>query len=522
MKRLFFIILIILYGFSCTGKKTEDEPGNNKRENAEEIKSGQVIKGTYFSKSGKDIDYMFIRTDSPLMMQGKLSGVKGVDAIIYLYRKGDKKPFKVINDTLSSLGEVFGPLYIDRPGVVIAIRPSKNVNREEYEDLSYEFSVSTFSAMSFSEIEPNDDFKHAQNLTNSINGYYSNVYINATDNLKRDIESDYFYINLDEEKKYRLSVELSDVGGVDPVLRVYNSSYEKILTVDEKGVSQGETVKSFGVEGPGKVYFSVTAKDYKINEKEYYELEVETKEYENKYEFEPNDTIEKASNIKEEITYGEFTQKEDIDYYEIQNQLEYPVVFSSVITPSRSGNIEVVLYDQKQKEQATFNDGKNEDLESIANRVIPAKSSYFMKVTLSSDSSFDETVPYTIRKKMSSLSDIYETEPNDTKNSANDFLPESNMIGYINPNSDIDYYKVKLDKQKKMRIMADGIDGCELNLRTTDGAGYVTDKAVSKNMSSGVTLVSILEPNSLVLLSCQKSEKNLYKIPYKLTLQSLE
>ncbi len=522
MKRTILILIFIsaIVGtLSCSGKKSEDEPENNERATAQEIRGGQIMEGNYYSSTGRDVDYYFIRTQDPIMVTGKITGVKGVDPEILLFRKGEKNPFKIINDTLSSLGETFAPLYVESPGVVMAIRPRKAVNQEEYKKLGYEFSVSTFSAPGNSEKEPNDNFESAQMMEESISGYYSNVYLYHQDGRGREIESDYYSLELKNPIKYRLTVKLSEVGGVDPVVRIFDQGKEKVLTLDDKGVSQGESLESYGMEGPGRIYFSVTAKDYKINEKEYYELYVTANEYENKFEFEPNDTMEKASLIQEEKTRGEFGQKEDIDWYEVKNEMDYPLNLNLRMEPEERADLSADLYDEKKKKIAAFNDGKSEELEAIANRIIPPRSSYYLKLFLAEGSAFEGDNGYTIEKSLTNLVDLQETEPNDTKDSADDISLDATMVGYMNPNTDTDYYRLRSEATQKSRIMVDGIDGCAMQVRTTDRSGYVTEKKNSTDLSSGVSLHTVLEPDSLVIVNCTRTTRNLHKLPYKIVIQ---
>ncbi|GEM_PF-1524801 len=522
MKRTILILIFIsaLVGtLSCSGKKSEDEPENNERATAQEIRNGQIMEGSYYSATGRDIDYFFIKTQEPVMVTGKMTGVKGVDPEIMLYRKGEKNTFKIINDTLSSLGETFAPIYVESPGVVMAIRPRKAVNQEEYKKLNYEFSVSTFSAPGNSEKEPNDNFESAQMMEESISGYYSNVYIYHQDGRGREIESDYYSLELKNPIKYRLTVKLSEVGGVDPVIRIFDQGKEKILTLDAKGVSQGESLDSYGIEGPGRIYFSVTAKDYKINEKECYELYVTANEYENKFEFEPNDTMEKASLIQEDKTRGEFGQKEDIDWYEVKNEMDYPLNLRLRMEPAERADMAAELYDDKKKKISLFNDGKSEELEAISNRIIPPRSSYYIKLFLAEGSALEGDNGYTLEKSLTNPVDMQETEPNDTKDTADDISLDATMVGYMNPNTDTDFYRLRSEATQKSRIMVDGIDGCAMQVRATDKSGYVTEKKNSANLSSGVSLHTVLEPDSLVIVNCTRTTRNLHKLPYKIVIQ---
>ena len=270
---------------------------------------------------GRDIDYLFLPVEKGHMIRGELTGVKGIDGIILLYKPDVKKPFKIINDSQSSLGEQFGPLWIDPPGVLIAIHPRRNVNQNEYQELYYQFRANVFAPSTPIEYEPNDSIDEAQEITQgSILGYFSNVFASP-----KKLERDFFLIKIEEDKKFSIKADLSGVQGIDAIMRVYDAKGEKLKVIDERGVGQGETLLSYGVQGPSKLYLSVNAKDHKINMHQYFELKISKAEYESKFELEPNDTKQKASILKENETFGEISDRHDVDFYRFVNENTWPV-----------------------------------------------------------------------------------------------------------------------------------------------------------------------------------------------------
>lgn len=513
------VVLSLSLFTACSGDLSEKEPENDKRKNAQQIKSGQIFRGTFYSGKGTDTDFVFLRVSGNAMIKGELSGVKGIDSEIRLYRKGRAAPFKIINDQLSSLGEKFGPILVEEPGVVIALKTRKPVNQSQYTDLPYQFKVNTFSPPQPVEREPNDSYAEAQQIDENITGYYSNVYISSTGGERKEVERDFFFVELTEEKKYRIQIDLTGVAGVDPVLRLFDYKKNLLKVVDDKGLGQGETVPAYGVEGPDRLYMSVTAKDYRINENEYYQLEVDTSEYENKYEFEPNDSREKASDLTEEETMAEISDAGDIDWFQYQNRQQWPVILRVELVPERSFNPVLELYNSRGAKIHKFNNGEPEENEGISNRVLKPDQVIFLKVT-SVEHSVDGPAEYLLKLNSDQLVDVNEVEPNDRPPQANEILPDSTVVGYINPNKDFDYFKVKIDKQQRFKVLLDALPDCRLSLKVADRKSAVFDKAGSERAGEGISLTTVLEPGGFIQISCEKALSNLYKTPYKLTIQS--
>ncbi len=512
-------LIFILQNSSCRGDLREAEPQNNQRETAQLLPSGATVKGTWYSPQGRDIDCYQYHTSEPRMVRGTLSGVKGVDPEIYLYADGAAEPFKIINDGLSSLGENFGPLLVHPPRLLICLQPVHQINQPEYRSLEYEFSATLFQPPRFVEQEPNDLPAQANSLENTIVlGYYSTGLSGRDERGVELLERDFFVLDFPDDKRYRIKIELTGVSGIDPILRLHDSSGSEIRLIDERGQNQGEILPSYGFQGPGQAYISITAKDRKINMQEYYELKVTNSEYENNYEFEPNDRFDKASTLSEEKTYGELADAGDVDIFQLKNQAEYPRQYSILVRSEAKVNLQLETFFAERQRRNIFNDAGVGAPEGIANLQLSSEESIYLKVS-AVDSSSGFPAPYVIEMAYAPPVDFTETEPNDSVRQANDILTDSTMIGYINPNADIDVYRTANETRQTFKILLDGIPGCRLLLRIADKTGAVYEKREGRSDGEGISFTGDLEPKSYLMVSCARANENLFRRPYKLTLQ---
>jgi len=513
----FAILILSISSLSCSGELKENEPENNKRENALELKSQQKVKGTYFSQKETDKDFYFIRADKVQVVSGKLKGIKGIDSKISLYRKGEKKPFKVINDARSSLEEVFGPIKIEAPGVIVKVEPSRKISNPSYEDLYYELELNMFSPSIPIEVEPNEDFNSATEIKeNSITGYYSNSLTSS-----RKIERDFFSKTIKEEKKVRLKFSLTGVASIDPILRIYNQNKKLIKQIDELGFGQGEELSSLGVVAPAKLYIRVMAKDGKVNLLDYYELKIEQSDHKADYEFEPNDTMKRATLLSEDKTSADVSDKNDIDFFLIANDKPWPVNLMVYVQPEEGLDLKLQLFSFANKRIQTYDDSKKEEVEGISNYYLGLKQKVYLKV--SPMHFFSATaIPYQIQLQKEQLVEFREIEPNNTAGSANEITPSSTYMGFINPNQDLDYYKLKLDEANNYKLMLEGVKGCVLQLAVTDKKGYIISTRKSSKKGNGISLRHKMIPGNLIRLKCIRSAKSLFKSPYSLTVKLAE
>lgn len=502
---------------ACRSELYEKEPENDTQAGSTVIGSGQKIKGSYYKPKGTDKDYYRIGTNKATMLSGEISGVRGVDPILFLYQIDKPKPIKIINDAQSSSGETFGPLLIQPPGAYLLVTSIKPMNNPEYkENFFYELTVNTSTPPEPSEIEPNDSFNQAQNLEETITGYYSNVYISNAKGIATDIEKDVFRLRLPEKRKYRLSANLTGVSGIDAILRLYDKDKKQVLEIDDKALGQGESIENFGITGPTVAYLVLNAKDYRINTKDYYSLHVNFSEHENKYEFEPNDSKKTASKISETNTHGEIFNGDDIDYFLLHNTTDYPQVLNIVIHPHSDLDIMVKLIPKNNKKSIVYNDAKAGEKEGIANMTINPDQKIYLRL---SAVNFEgpNALPYEIETSWENILELSEIEPNNDPKNATEIVPGTTVLGYINPNDDIDYYRLNTDKDQYFNLEIDSLENCKLQMNLLDKKGIVFKKYLAPKVDTPLKVIAKMEAKGFIRVSCQETTENLFPSQYKLS-----
>ncbi len=509
-----FILLPLLLIVACGNSIKEKEGENNAASGAGILKSGQTATGDFTNNGKADSDFWKIPVSQPSLLRGTLSGVKGVNSQIRLYRAGETSPFKIIDDNQGSLGESFGPFIVEPPYALAELRSPRGTS-ENQSPLPYEFSVSLILPSPPVEREPNDSPEAANLFPGEfVIGYYNNIFVSNAGQSRVDVEKDFYRLELTEAKKYILGIELTGVGGIDPVLRVYNSDGTLIRTVDERALGQGEIINSFGFPGPGLVYLSVNAKDQKISMGEYYELRVRQSEYQSKYEFEPNDDPGNATPLTEETTEGEISDNLDNDYYIYQNPFEWPVNLNIAVSPDPDLDIVVSAFGKN------FQDAGPGLEEGFSSAIVPQGGTIVFK--LSSSGGKKGAKKYKISASAEQAVDFFENEPNDSRGNANALRANTTLAGYINPNDDVDFFLLDIAVRARYKLTVDPIDGCLSRVRITDKKGIAYETRSSRRAGEGISAGIFMDPGSYIKIDCENSSKNLFRSPYKILLEPEE
>jgi len=510
-----FTLLIFLSG--CNKKLMEIEPDNNIRKNAQQIKSGQIFTGSFFSTNGLDTDYIYVMTDKEVMIKGKLSGVKGVDSEILFFKKGEIRSFKTINDSQDSLEEKFGPLLISPPGVVIALKTLQPLNDSSYEKLMYQFVVELLSPPVPVEREPNDTLDNAELMKdNFINGFYNNIYTSYN-----DTETDYFSYLIQDSQKFRVSAMVTGVQNIDSVLRVFSETGEQIFVLDNGIAGEPEKMSPIGINGPAKIIFSISAKDNGYSEIDYYQLSVNAELYDDKFELEPNDSMINGTQIRVNKVFGDLSSGSDIDYFWIYNDSPEPRLLSAELASNSSADLVFEVFFGKKGVPLLFNDAPDDAVEGFVSRYVKPQETVYFKVS-QSDKGNKRPIEYTLNSWFSDYEPNIEKENNDTTESANIISVTEPIKGFISPNKDQDYFKIDLTKPERYKLSIDSIDGCVTSLSVMDKKGIRTDTVSSDHAGSPVSIVSIIEPGGYIVVNCTIQEKTLYKTPYSLSFQKLD
>jgi len=467
LSKYILFILIIFSFLNCSSVKEENEPNNNLSQ-AQIVKFGDVVEGEISTKADRDyyslnvIGNKWINKSLYIVLEhtskddlvidiyknNKL--IKIVDNYASFDSKSGRKP--LAKGKLSS--EIFANLSMFPASYHFVVRASK----KQYRKIrgSYKISFLEEVRSDFSEIEPNDNFESANLIENdtAIEGYYSP----GTNPLKNNhYEGDYFKVNISATNKTLLSVEVSGVPGIDPILSIYNEAGKLMKKVNNSGLHRGEKIKNIGIKQNGNYYILVrAAKLFVYNNKIPYSIKVEITSYSYGEELEPNDKLREANPIKvDEKVSGMLSSVSDKDFYSFIVPQPGSYMFSARLKDLLDVNSAITLYNSYGKKIREFNSagvGQAEYIANIGIKTIKYDEKYFIKVHSKKGYNDNDKYEMIISLFESSLQGEY--EPNDTLNSSNGlikkvvlFILKKMLIGIVLDLKKIEMSLLKLKVQ---------------------------------------------------------------------------
>ena len=202
-----------------------------------------------------------------------------------------------------------------------------------------------------SELEPNDRYPSANVLAffQDTHGYF---------NPSGDV--DWYRLNIYESQKHVISIRISPTADIDPVVELYTSSGEPILSVDDRGLDEGEIVKNFGVQA-GVYLIKVSNRDSTIdNPNNSYTLVAEKAAWKEDQEFELNNSFETGNAfLIGGIIEGYITPRGDRDFYTFQ--IDTPRKLFVEVSPSILLDLAINIYDNNGELRYSINDNSVEE-----------------------------------------------------------------------------------------------------------------------------------------------------------------
>ncbi|MCL2154787.1 MAG: hypothetical protein FWH53_03895 [Leptospirales bacterium] len=512
-KKSILLIIFVISFTSCNKTKIYETEPNNTFETANKIEIGKEIIG--YLESENDIDNFLLDINETQILKINLSGVKGVNHAIYIYRKENVnfKLIKIIDDNRKSAPETFANLYVSPGQYIFSITHGERDEKKGNTENPYILKI-TSRPYSGEEREPNDT-PHAANeiyFDQPIIGYFSP----GRNPLNKDqknpmIETDWYKFDISVSMITPLLIDVSLYGvlGIDSVISVFNSSLEEIVTVDNAGTGEGEYITDLGLKESGTYYIRVFAKNFSFNNETPYELRITSKPYDSDYELEPNNTFEQANIIMNNSIRGKISSVSDMDcfkfssptknrYYKIDCELSAD--FSPTLT----------AYDNNRNKLFEINNfGSDQDF-------IPP---FFVKDSIYISLSASKMPPNESNYKLS-IEEYYpdgqmEMEPNNSKAAAN--LITGRMSGFINSKNDADYYLYKCEDRKKVQIRVRGVRNGKITFSTTDQMGFII-KTKDVNSDEEVSHIEVFDKKGFIII---ESVTPNYEYPYTIIIEEI-
>jgi hypothetical protein len=301
------------------------------------------------------------------------------------------------------------------------------------------------------EIEPNDSFSTANKieLNKPMEGFFNNSH-----------DRDFYSIEILSDSI--LDISLSEVKGINHAFQIWRKDSPPFLmkTIDDNRKSSPERMANFFVS-PGTYYITVLHGDrdpQRENLENPYTLKIIKRDFSNE-EMEPNDTKEKANlltpgneikgyfspALNREKKDKEFMYREE-DWFVLEKKSDSSK--KEILNISLSGvsgvNSVLYLYDAEGNEIASADENGAGTGESILGVGLTDEGRYYILVT-TVGYSFNHDEPYTLKASYQEYDPLYEVEPNDSFDSAND-ISNGEIKGRINNKKDRDIYYYKSSK----------------------------------------------------------------------------
>ncbi len=510
------ILLIIFFSLalSCKISKNSETEPNNTFADANPLELNKEVTG--FIESENDIDNFYLNIDEEQILKIELSGIKGVNHSINIYKNEDSKPqlIKVIDDNRKSSSETFANLFVHPGQYILTITHGSRDLKKGNSETSYQMKITSRSYIN-EEKEPNDTPFTATEIADKsiISGFFSpsqNSLNNDQKNKMQELDLYKFNINVTDSIPVLIDLNLTGVNGIDSIVSILNSSLEEIITLDGAGTGEGETVSDFGIRESGIYYIQVSSKNFLSNNETPYELKLNYKVYDQNSELESNNSFEKANIIQNNIINGKINGLADQDFYEFIPPFKnkyYKAGCSSV----EGLDIIMAIYDNNRNKLFEINNAGPGGSEKIPYFMI--KNPVYISVSASALPA--DEAKYTLDIEKFESNEVIEIEPNNTKTAAN--LINDGITGFINYKNDTDFYQIKVEERKKVKITVRGTKGGRIKVSTTDQLGFIikTKEVVSDEETS---FIEIFDKKGFIIVEPVVPD---FEFPYLITIEDL-
>jgi hypothetical protein len=286
---------------------------------------------------------------------------------------------------------------------------------------------------------------------------------------------DYFQIIQDKKPQSNslLRFSLTGVPDLDLVMDIYQDK-KLVKQVDDNPESGSEDFSTVPWNPGDDLVVVVHAKDPSTaNDRIPYKLSVTRALSRSIVEKEPNGSLSSATVIPAGHAITGFFSPgkdpvaltgEEEDWYSFEAGQDNMVMrLDLTAVPGVDSIMEV--YDERGVLIRRCDDNGPGDGETLANIGVKYKGVYYIDIK-KKDSVNNPAIPYTLLIDLQKHDDRMEMEDNDSPFTANSIPPEELIHGYINPSSDVDWYKLELLVERPMllNVNVTAVEGLDLRL----------------------------------------------------------
>jgi hypothetical protein len=491
VKRSVFLTAALLA--SACGPTQESEP-NDSFQQATFLKAGAVAKGTL--SNPKDEDWYRIESAGDTSFSARIAGIREADFVLTLHDK-DRVALKKVDETVAGGDEALLDAGL-RPGTYYLVVSNKNEKAANAQQ-GYELSTKNEPGAG-REREPDD--KALQAVPIEPSGTVSGHYWPTKNLLSEDseaVEEDWYSVDVSREGLYLLNVDVSEVRNVDPVLEVYDATGYKLKDLDAGGVGEGESLRSFGVRGPGKFVLRLRGKHKGAGSSEVpYDLMTELLPYQGRVEFEPNDQRSDATPVSLDSIQGAIAPAGDADWYKVAVDSGAKTLLRFELSGLPGADLVLSLKDAVGNDLLVV-DNMGKEQPEVLTGWGSTGGELVLAVTEKSGKKSDARQPYTLAKKLIAAQDGLEWEPNNSTAAVQSVKAGESVDGYFAPKGDEDWYEFNLYQKGVVSLELTGVFNVAPALTLYDQEYAELGAAAAARPGDPLTLSRELEPGTYVV-----------------------
>ncbi|MBP7735797.1 MAG: hypothetical protein KA369_07485 [Spirochaetes bacterium] len=467
--------------------------------------------------SPNDRDFYVIHVKERKIADIQLSGVKGINLAVKIWKGGDDPSLiKWIDDNRKSSPERFANLSVTPGYYYFEICQSDRDQRKTDKENPYELILKSRVAIS-EESEPNDSKEDADtiHMDKEITGYFSPAYNRLNEdkeNLHR--EEDWFAldVNLKSDTPRLINVSLSGVSDVNSLLYLYNPDGDLISMADNGGPGEPEYISGAGIKKSGTYYAMVAVRGYAFNHDEPYTLSATIKEHESGNEMEPNNDFESANSFTNTIS-GKINSKDDTDVflYQVGNG---PGTFRIELRCPDDMDGILALYNMDREKIMDVNSGGKTRREVHPN--FYSEKDFYITVSARSAGRIPSG-EYILTVTSLANSEKQEREPNNELSQANK-LTLKTISGFTSFRGDKDYFLLVYDTRVKQKFEIQGARGGSIKVSVTDPLGFII-KSMDVQGDRKVVFSEMIDKKGYVIVEAVTEN---YDNPYVINLRGAQ
>ncbi len=443
------VSLTLLIGACGPAKETEP---NDSYQQATPLKAGGKATGTVGNPKDQDWYRLDIAADGALT--AKIGGIKDVDFVLSFFDK-DRRELKRVDETVVGGDEQLLDLGVS-PGSYYLVVSNRN-ERANNPGQIYELRTK-LDASAGREREPNDTALTAQTV--EAGGLAKGHYWPAKQLLSEDpeaAEEDWYSIEVAKTGLFLLNIDVSEVPKVDTILEVYDTNGYKLKELDAGGIGEGESLRNFGVRGPGKFSLRLRSK-YKNagNPDVPYDLLTELLPYQGATEFEPNDQRADATPLALDSISGTIAPAGDQDWYKITGSSDARQLLRAELSGLSGMDLALSLRDGLGNELSVIDNMGKEQPEVMTGWGL-AGGDYHLVVSEKTGKKSDSRQSYRLVRKLMPSQAGLEWEPNNSSAAAQPLKVGESIDGYFAPKGDEDWYEFNLYQKGVVVIELTGV-----------------------------------------------------------------